>query len=184
MSESTSSSESSGIHYFQAAQRLGISVQHLMQMERTGAVDPPRSLERGRGRYYTNEELEAIRQHLAIEADPPEGIRARPLWLATAGAFLIALVFVMTRGAPPRKPPANPRHAAAQTQGDSRRAGPEPVQLERDDSEGGPDADQAGPMFPRLPSPAPAPERSAEQKAEDERIGEQIEQLQKRGIFY
>ena len=103
MSQQREASEGQGIHFVQAAQRVGVSVQRLMHLERTGVIEPPVSLEQGRGRIYTEEELDAVVARLS-RGGTAGG--SRTWWLAAAGFAVVVVAFAMLRGPSPK--PAAP----------------------------------------------------------------------------
>jgi hypothetical protein len=181
MNQPNAPSENQGIHYFQAAQRLGISVQHLMHLEHTGVIDPPGSLDRGQGRFYTQAELDAISRSLASELEPREGLGLRTWWLAAAGAVLILGVFVVTRGSPPAPAP-RARAVASRPASRPPRPGTAEINLERDDPEGGPtlpEDPEAG--FRPGHKKSPDEELSPERRARIEELQERLKESEEKG---
>jgi MerR HTH family regulatory protein len=183
MIQPSSSSQAAGVHYFQAAQRLGISVQHLMHLERTGAIDPPRSLERGQGRFYTQAELDAIVERLSLESSPSEGIRARGWWFAAAGALIVVAFLVLTRApAPPPKTAETARTAEPRSRPSKPKA--DRIDLEREEPDAPPGVDQAGPRFRAGTADSPPHDVSPEQRADMEESEARVQELHKKGIYY
>jgi hypothetical protein len=176
--------EAQGVHYFQAAQRLGISVQHLMQLERSGTIDPPASLERGQGRFYTQAELDAVADRLASEAGPREGVGIRAWWLAAAGALLIALVFAMTRSPAPLTPEASEKDRAAASELGSRKPEAELIDLGRELPEAGEASEPPEPAWKAARRHAEPYEPPPELREGMEKSEEDIKKLHERGIFY